>query len=282
MRRVILVAAMIAVSSQAWAGSPFNDLTEAQKRKIVVPDIKALTYCVARVAVNDQDAVGYYRSGSFSDYIGRQLGKCPQQMNALLELYESTYGDGEAERFIQGPYLADLPRAVLSVIRPQLDAKVADLQAAEQRVRDTESAQEAEVRRKTEQDRLETAKLEATRAAVEDQARRDKQSRVDTAMGAMGLIRDKFYACVDQQLPGLVKSGESAEVLGNAATTICGKQMADVEDAALEVARARGDATEGASMPILSAQVKSLVKERVVADAVQAKAGVGAFARASQ
>lgn len=279
---LVALAAITAWAPSARAGSPFYELTEAQKRKIVVPDIKALTFCIAREVVNDADAVTYYRAGSFSGYVTRQLNRCPREMSALIELYESTYGDGEAERFIKGAYLSDLPRAVLSVIRTRLDAKVADLQADEQRVRDAEAAQEAEGRRKAEQERLETARLESERAAVEDRARRDKRQRVDTAMGAMGVLRDKFYECVDRQLPGLVKSGESADVLASAAMTICGKPLADVQDAALEVSKAKDASMDGVGESAVRDQIKALVKERVVADAVQAKAGVGAFATLSK
>ena len=300
MRRTVMVAAMIVVASQALAGSPFYELTEAQKRKIVVPDIKALTYCVARQAESDTDAVGFYRSGNFGDYIGRQLGKCPREMNALLELYESTYGDGEAEKFIRGPYLSDLPRAVLSVIRPQLDAKVADLMADEQRVRDAEAAQEAEAQkqafikrmqdqveaddaqRKVEEDRAATVRAETERKAAEARAATEKRERVDTAMRSMAVLRDKLYDCADQQLPGLVKSGESADVLASAAMTICGKTLSDLQDAALEVSKAREEIGSNIGEAVMREQVKALVKERVVADAVQAKAGVGAFATTSK
>ncbi len=44
---IVVTTAITAGLATAWAGSPFYELTEAQKRKIVVPDIKALTYCVA-------------------------------------------------------------------------------------------------------------------------------------------------------------------------------------------------------------------------------------------
>ncbi len=279
MLRSFVIAVALTSATAAFAGSPFYDLTEAQKRKIVVPDIKALTFCVARQAANDTDAVGYYRNGGFGDYLGRQLGKCPREMSALLELYEGTYGDGEAERFIKGPYLNDLPRAVLSVIRPQLDAKVADLQADEQRVRDAEAVQDAEAARKTEEDKLAALRLQSQQAAEETKIAREKQERVDIASRTMTLLRDKFYECADQQLPGLVKSGENAEVLANTAMTICSKPLDDAMDAAVSVVKAKDEpSTQGVSDDVLKVSLRSYVKDRVVADAVQAKAGVGMFA----
>ena len=281
-RGQLFAIATFASVVSAHAGSPYYDLTEAQKRRIVVPDIKALTYCVARVALNDTDAVTYYRKGGFPDYIGRQLGKCPREMNALLELYESTYGDGEAERFIKGPYLSDLPRAVLSVIRSQLDAKVADQQADEERAREAEAAQQAETKRKAEEDRLATLKAQADQEAQKTRIAREKQERVEIATRTMNLLRDKFYDCADQQLPGLVKSGETAEVLANTVMTICSKPLNDALDAGLAVARAQDRLeTQEASDDALTEELRRIVKERVVADAVQAKAGVGQFSPAN-
>ena len=282
MRRVVLVAAIIAASSQAWGGSPFNDLTEAQKRKIVVPDIKALTYCVARVTLSDPEGTVQYRDGLLASYVPKQLQKCPAEMNALLELYEETYGDGEAERFIRGPYLSDLPRAVLSVIRPQLDAKVDAAKQAEQAAYQTEMARQAESDRRIAEDVAAAARADAEGKAAEAKAVTEKKERVDTAMRSMALLRDKFYDCADHQLPGLVKSGESADVLATAAMTICGKPLSDVQDAALEVSKAKEDGSSSLGEAVMREQIKTLVKERVVADAVQAKAGVGAFAATSK
>ena len=282
MRRTVLIAVMLATASGALAGSPFNELTEAQKRRIVVPEIKALTYCVARVTLSDPDGAVQYRAGLLSSYVPRQLQKCPAEMNALLELYEDTYGQGEAERFIRGPYLSDLPRAVLSVIRPQLDAKVEAAKQAEQAAFDAERARQIEVDRRLEEDRAATVRAEAEMKAAEAKAAAEKQVRVDTALRAMSLLRDKFYECANHQLPGLVKSGESADVLASAAMTICGKPLSDLQDAATEVSKAKDDGSSSIGEAVMREQVKVLVKERVVADAVQAKAGVGAFAHASQ
>jgi hypothetical protein len=305
MRRIVFASTVMAITiaactPSAWAGSPFNELTEAQKRKTVVPDIKALTYCVARQAANDSDAVGYYRNGGFGDYVGRQLGKCPRELNALLELYEETYGEGEAERFVKGPYLNDLPRAVLSVIRPQLDAKINEMKReedatrqAEMRRQAAEDAQiaanvaeakqrEATANYEAEKQRFIDKMLDDDRKAAEAKAAAEKQGRIDTAMRAMSVLRDVFYECADRQLPGLVKSGETADVLASAAMTICSKPLADVQDAAMVVTKARDEANGTLAEAVLREQVKTLVKERVVADAVQAKAGVGAFATMSK
>lgn len=276
---LITVAATVLLCPAAHAGSPFNDMTEAQKRKIVVPDIKQLTYCVARQTLSDPDATDYYRQGNLGSYVGRQLQKCPREMNALLELYDSTYGEGEAENFIKGPYLSDLPRAVLSVIKPQLQAKVAEQLQNEQNVRDAEAAQEAEAKRKTEEDRLATLRLQADQAAEETKIAQEKQNKIDIATRTMELLRDKFYTCADQQLPGLVKSGESAEVLANTVMTICNKPLDDATGAAAALFRIRGDSTvQNYSDQSVEAGIKPLFKERLVADAVQAKAGVGSFA----
>lgn len=279
---LITVAAVAMAAPIARAGSPFYELTEAQKRKIVVPDIKALTYCVARVTLADPDGAMQYRASLLGSYVARQLQKCPAEMNALLSLCESTYGDGEAERFVQGPYIADLPRAVLSVIRPQLDAKVEAATRSEQVAYADELARQSEADRRLAEERAATVRAEAETKATEAKAAMEKQGRVDTAMRSMAVLRDKFYECADRQLLGLVKSGESADVLASAAMTICGKPLSDVQDAAFEVSKAREETAGSVGEVVMREQVKTLVKERVVADAVQAKAGVGVFATMSK
>ena len=62
-------------------------------------------------------------------------------------------------------------------------------------------------------------------------------------------------------------------------TTICSKPLDDAMDAVVAMARAKDDpATQGMQDDVLKVGLRPFVKERVVADAVQAKAGIGAFA----
>jgi len=277
MKRLAFVALLVTVSG-AQAGSPFNEMSEAQKRKTVVPDIKALTRCVARITLADPDGAVQYRAGLLASYVQRLLQKCPAEMNALLDLYETTYGEGEAERFIRGPYLSDLPRAVLSVIRSQLDAKVEAAKRSEEAADEADRARQANVNRRLEEERAATIRAEAETKAAEAKAVTERQERVDIAMRSMVVLRDKFYECVDRQLPGLVKSGETADVLASVAMTICGQALQQVQDSAIQVSEAKGESPDNdVAQSLLRAQIKTLVKDRVVADAVQAKAGVGAF-----
>jgi len=279
MKWSIAIVAMLATSMAAHAGSPFNEQSEAEKRRVVVPFIRQLTGCVARNALADSSAVAAYRSGTLSPYLGRQLQSCPNEMSTLLGRYEDTYGYGSAEQFIKGPYLADLSRAVLSIIRPQLDSKVAEQKRFETAIQAENALEEAENLRKQEEARLATIRLRADQKAAESKAALEKQGRIDVAMRTTVLLRDKFYDCADHQLAGLVKSGETAEVLANAAITLCGQSLGDVQEAALQVAKAK---EESGDPDIMREQIRALVKERVAADAVQAKAGVGAFSSPGQ
>ncbi len=277
MRRLVVVA-LLASTTGALAGSPFNEPTEAQKRKVVVPYIRSLTGCVAKLALEDPDGTTQYRAGLFAAYVARQLQKCPGEMSDLLATYEETYGEGSAEQFIKGPYLSDLPRAVLSLAKPQLDTKVDEAKRREFASRALAQEQEAALQRQAEADRAATVRAVAETRAAEARAVQEKQERVDTAMRSMAIIRDKFYDCVDRQLPGIVRSGETADVLASAAMTICGQALSDVQDAAIEVSKAKEEpASSGVGEALLREQIKTLVKSRVVADAVQAKAGVGIF-----
>ncbi len=181
MKRVAVIAVVLSIGSSAWAGSPFYVQTDAQKRKAVVSYIRSLTGCVADVSLRDPDGAVQYRAGLFTAYVAHQQRSCPAQMDALREAFDATYGDGEAERFIKGPYLADLKRAVLSLIQPQLDAKVEATQREEAAERDAQvprdaAAREAEAARQKAEDARMQAAVEV---AAQAEAARQKAIRED-------------------------------------------------------------------------------------------------------
>jgi hypothetical protein len=281
---VSLFAAMMASEARAQFVFPQisvqQELSEGQKRKIVVPLIRSLTYCIIDYIASDDEAVVAYKEQRFSSYVQSLPKKCSSQFDALGQRYEQTYGEGSAYAFLTGPYATDLPRAVLARIKSKMDARLADYDQAQKALRAENVRQEELSRQRAEEQRAATVRAEADRNAAEAKAAVEKREQVDVAKRAMSVLRDKFYDCADKQLVGLVKSGEGADVLASAAMTVCGQSLSDLQDSAIEVAAIQNDRKpEGVSEEALRLQVKSLVKERVVADAVQAKAGVGVFAR---
>ena len=252
---------------------------EAARRRVVAPLIRKLTDCVAHGAVDDPSVLNAYRYGGLSGALSRHLGDCRDAVSVLLETYESVYGEGTAEEFIKGPYLADLPRAVLARIKPRLDAEVSQTKVTEAAAEAEQQRHLAEEQRKQEEERRAAVQAENERQATEQRAALDKQNRIDVAKRAMGILRDKFYDCADKQLVGLVKSGESADVLASAAMTMCGQSLSDLQDSAIEENKAENNQSSNSSFDdVLRLKVKDLVHERVAADAVQAKAGMGIFA----
>ncbi len=265
-------------------------LSEGRKRQLVLPQIRNLTACVTDFVNSEDEALYAYRENRFSPYVRGLVTRCPTQLADLSARYDRVYGSGAADEFIQGSYTNDLPRAVLARTKDKLQARLDDYDRAQARAKAERKAeeehQEALARQRAEDDRTAAAKAEnerkaaeADRAATEAKAAQQKREQLDVANRAFSVLRDKMYACVDAQLPQIVKSGESAEVLASAALTICNRTLIETEDAGLDAqAIENGSRPSGLVEEAFREKAKAVVRERAVADAVMAKAGVGQFA----
>ena len=233
-------------------------LSEGRKRQLVLPSIRNLTACVTDFVNSEDDALLAYRENRFSPYVRSLVARCPMQVADLSNRYDRVYGSGAADEFIQGPYTNDLPRAVLARTKDKLQVRLDDYDRAQARAKAArqveEQHQEAIARQRAEDDRTAAAKAEterkaaeADRAATEAKAAQQKREQLDVANRAFSVLRDKMYTCVDAQLPQIVKSGESAEVLASAALTICNRTLVEAEDAGLDA-----QAIENGSSPFRS------------------------------
>ena len=274
--------------------------TPARQRVQVRPYIVALTDCVAKRTLDDDAAVLAFRDDGFSPYVRTMIERCPRYLEQLTQVYDQTYGPGQGQAFVDGPYAKDLPRAVLKRIQPQLQAKLDNLRRDEaaQAVRDAQAKETTDAQaRRAEADRqreaaeseqhVAEARAEADRAKAQERAaaqsaEAERLKQVATATGAAKLLAVKALDCGHDQLKSLVKSGESAEVLASAVMTMCGSEVDNfVTAGAKEYVLERQVNEDDVGVGLAKEKLKADTREHFVALAVQAKAGVGSFAPAS-
>ena len=282
----------------------------AMLRRAVAPLIRALTDCVAQQSLIDQDAVTEYRNGTFNSYVVRTVRLCPTFVMNLLQAYDRFDGEGQGNAFLNGPYASDLPRAVLKRIKLQMDDRLASLnrQAEDQVAREAEQkaareqqqkadellrqeearkeevdrqARMAEAEQKAAQARASAMLVEADAKLAATRLEAARQQQIGEARKVEALLVEKTDQCARQQLQGLLKSGESAEVLAGATMTICNREISDMLDGSVQKLRVERSAQPDETTEELYREKKrSETHDQVVALAVQAKAGVGAFAPA--
>lgn len=236
------VRGLVAFLALGFAAQPASaQMTDSQKRRAMLPNIKNATDCIASASLNHGSVVFSYRLNNIDGVIGEVWKQCLPQLEVLVAQHDYLHGPGTGIAFVTGPYRSDLQRAVLSRIKGELDRRVAAQDQAE-------AAQRAE-----------KARVDAERAEAIDKLTRAARS-----------IRDIFYECSTAQLTKLVRSAEAAEVLATAAMTICRKELDDAFAAWIAVARADGSlSNEGAFRDLLY----KATRESVLTTAVQLKAG---------
>lgn len=223
------------------AGPALAQMTDAQKRRAMLPNIKNATDCIAQASLNHGSVVFSYRFNNIDGVIGEVWKQCLPHLEVLVAQHDYLHGAGTGVGFVTGPYRSDLQRAVLTRIKGELDRRVAAQDQAE-------AAQRAE-----------KVRLDAERAEAIDKLTRAARS-----------IRDIFYECATAQLTKLVRSAETADVLATAAMTICRKELDDAFAAWTAVARADGSlSNEGAFRELLH----KTTRDSVLTTAVQLKAG---------
>lgn len=243
LRRLFAVAGLMVFAGGALSQPiELSPMTDAQKRRAMLPNIRAATDCVARETLNHQSIVFSYRFNNIEGVIADAWKQCVAELQLIVAQHDGLHGAGSGMAFVTGPYRNDLARAVLARIRPELDRRVLA------------------------QDQAEAAERAAK--AQQDIDRRDNIERLNRTART---IRDLFYDCATQQLEKLVRSAEAADVLATAAMTICRKEMNDAFEAWAAVGRADGSMGSEAS---LREQLLKVTRESVVTTAVQLKAGV--------
>lgn len=281
-----------------------------EQRRQVAPLIRALTNCVAKQTLQEDAGAVAYRDGTFNAYVVRMIGRCQNVVSDLVGVYDRVSGEGAGIAFLNGPYSNDLPRAVLRRIRSDLDSRVAVFNrvAAEQASREAQQqadaanqrraadqalADEAKAAEAERQARTELAKQQAAQAvAATTQAQAvaqvatakvesERQLRLAEAKKSEYLIVEKAADCAHRQLTSLVKSGESAEVLATAVMTLCSTEVHAAVDSSYQRFQLETQAGGNFGEASIREKVRADMRDEVIALAVQAKAGAGAFAPAS-
>ena len=94
MRSVPIIAlALCATSALAQTAS----LTEAQKRRLHVPYVRAATNCIAAAAQNDSEFANAVKTDYFQPLIARGWEACKQQLTAMVQAHDQIYGGGGLE-----------------------------------------------------------------------------------------------------------------------------------------------------------------------------------------
>ena len=185
-----IIIALVPSSSHAQQSSP-STVTDAQRRKAHLPFVRATTDCISKTVLRQTDIVQKVQQNQLQSAISNVGSACSQEVQMLIQKHDEIYGYGTGQSFFSGPYLNDLPRAVLSRIRPEID------------------------RRATELARWETQRKEL----------------LDFAETRHSVARQTAYDCTREQLATLVKSSEAAAVLTQAAMSVCRKEINAMIDA---------------------------------------------------
>jgi hypothetical protein len=198
MKRVALGIGLLAgFMAQAAFG---QGMTDAQRRKIHLPYVRAATDCYAGVIRANTSTLDLARENRWYDAISAVGDSCNQALLAMIDVHNRLYGPGTGVTFAKGPYLEDLPRAIGVRLKDDL----------------------------------------ARRSNEVEQAQAGRRQRIEEATRSRNLLRDRMYDCTTKELNQLVASSESAEVLTSAAMTLCSREVDATLDAAIELARLEG------------------------------------------
>lgn len=244
---------VIALVVACWAAGASAQMNEQQKRKLLLPTIRAATDCIAREAAQQPEIVSGYRYNNLSPMIAAGWRACTNALVEIVTMHDSLHGPGTGLVFVKGAYSDDLPRAVRTRLQVEMNNRIAALDRAE-----------AE------------ARAEQARREVERQQNVNRLTRVaDT-------LRDRSYQCTTPQLEKLVSSSESADVLTTAAMTICRREVDDAIQARVDLLRAEALSAYSTSRELADREeLRKIVRTSVLTTAVQLKAGAGARAAVS-
>lgn len=262
MRRFLfLIALTLAPPAHAQFTESHLPPTETQKRRLLVPYVRSATECVAQASLRETDVVSSYKAGQFDWLINRAMQNCWPQLNNMVQAHDQIYGLGTGSIFRDGAYRADLLRAVLARIRPELDRRAA-IEDQQRKEREEQEARALEAQRQREAEEREILR----KRHIEAQARREAEA--ETLRKSRDLLRDRFFACAAKEVDSMLAANESAEITSRAAITICLGELSAVIDAINEVIRHDGGAPTAAG----SEAIRNALRDIIVATVVKKKA----------
>jgi S1-C subfamily serine protease len=134
---LVFVVFSLAAQKQAQAQSGlFNffqnaqrAITEPEKRQVLLPTVIAATDCIAQWTLKHPNIVDAYRSQNIQPVLDAVWSQCSTELTRLKNEHDRLHGYGTGVTFIEGPYKDDLPRAVLTRIKQELDNRLAEAEA---------------------------------------------------------------------------------------------------------------------------------------------------------
>jgi hypothetical protein len=238
-----------AAPTQDSTSNPPRPQTEAEKRRLHVPYVRAATNCIATAIRGDEEFPLAATTDNFQPLIGRAIDVCKEPLSTMVQMHDVIYGGGGSE-FFTGPYLLDLGRAVRQVLA-------------------TDISLERSVAAKEESDRKAAeANALAAQLEAESKARAAQAEKIALLEKSRDLLRDKMFACLDREGASMVLTDEKAEVVAKAAMIFCQSdvdavarslmEIDEVENGSAANPQGAGDVVQKRVLEIVTAEIVKL------------------------
>ena len=129
LRSVVLMTALVSLALPALAQ---GELSKTQKRKALLPAVRATTECIAQEILRSPTALSYARQNKWFETVQSMPEVCKAFGSTLIAEHDRLYGPGTGKAFVEGPYASDLPRALKARIRPALKRQAAQSTTVEE------------------------------------------------------------------------------------------------------------------------------------------------------
>jgi hypothetical protein len=108
-RSAVLAVALLSVALPAFAR---GGSSEARKWKELLPAVRATTDCLAHGIAASPPALEHARAENWREAVKTIHADCIPLGRTLIAEHDRLFGTGTGEKFVAGPYAADLPRAL--------------------------------------------------------------------------------------------------------------------------------------------------------------------------
>ena len=88
-----------------------------QKDAALTPLVQRATHCIVGKVVSDPNFRPDLRLDQINDLIIDSITACRYVVDAMLDAHDHMFGDGSGDAFLLGPYLDQLPAAVMQQAR---------------------------------------------------------------------------------------------------------------------------------------------------------------------
>src|SRR5262245_52386759 len=126
----LLVLALVAAGHTGALAYADYWSSPAAKKKAFLPTVRVSTSCIAENSLNHPGILDAYRAQNIQPIVDAVWSQCANELELLRREHERLYGWGTGEGYVKGAYRNDLPRAVLTRIKDELERRLADIEAA--------------------------------------------------------------------------------------------------------------------------------------------------------